>query len=821
MLLPHFVLQNTAESSRYKSSKVVIEKQFVVRDPQKHGEKLKSQFENAWTLAKTDQHAVSVQDINGVYIQFVSSNQFNLALKSLESMSRGIRLLNFTQSEDELKTQKATVFIPNNQRKYFLHKIDTYIASEDLDKIKNEALVSNIEAISQAVVESFWIGKPEDMPTNTPIWCEAWLRCNEEYADYEKVIQSFSEICGALQVVCSQHYLHFPERLIVAIHASYDNLSEFIRRFSNICEFRRGLESNQVILDSSFTDQKEWSDDLITRTTYQPDSNVSVCILDTGINSDNPLLKNIVQKCDLHTINPAWGVEDNKGHGTNMAGIVAYNDILSVLLSKEPYLIGHRIESVKIIPNHGDNPEELYGYYTDQAISLASITNPNTTRIVCLAVTAFPRLLDGRPSSWSGYVDALSYGDGDNQKLFLVSAGNVQCSELTQIGFPAANINHPIEDPAQSWNAVAVGAYTEKLSRSGLPSETRHCVDAGDISPYTSSSSLWNKNTWPSKPDIVCEGGNAIFCNDGMASEHPELSVLTASAKIRYEIFDFFCGTSPAVAQASWLAANIQKQYPDLWPETIRALLIHSANWTPAMIHRFIRTKAKSDYCSLMKFCGYGVPSLEKAVFSMENAVNIVLQDNLQPYEKLEGRNPRIKEMNFYDLPWPEEFLLSLHDIPVRVRITLSYFIEPGPGEIGWKDRYRYPSYALRFDLNNTDEDESSFRKRINVAAREEEHDQGDGSSGSDRWKIGKNNRQRGSIHSDFWEGTAAELSNCKWLAIYPVVGWWHKRDYLGKCNSTMRYAVVVSLETPDISVDLYNEIKNLIDIRTSITVTV
>lgn len=410
MLLPHFVLQGTAESIHYKSSKVVIEKQFMIRDPQKHGEELKSQFENAWTLAKSDQHAVSIQDMNGVYIQFVSSSQFNLALQSLESMSRGIRLLNFTQTEDVLKTQKATVFIPNKQREYFLNKIKSYIASEDAEKIKNEALVSNIDAISQAIVESFWIGKSEDMPIDIPVWCEAWLRCNETDANYEQVFQSFKEVCNALHVVGSQHYLHFPERLIVAIHANYSQLSEFIRRFPNICEFRRGLESNLVIADSSYSDQKEWSEDLTSRTAYQTDSNVSVCILDTGINSDNPLLKNIVQKRDLHTINSAWGTEDNIGHGTNMAGVVAYNDIMSLLISKEPYFLGHRIESVKILPDHEVNPEELYGYYTDQAISLASITNPDATRIICLAVTAAPGLLDGRPSSWSGYVDSFSYG---------------------------------------------------------------------------------------------------------------------------------------------------------------------------------------------------------------------------------------------------------------------------------------------------------------------------------------------------------------------------------------------------------------------------
>ena len=72
-----------------------------------------------------------------------------------------------------------------------------------------------------------------------------------------------------------------------------------------------------------------------------------------------------------------------------------------------------------------------------------------------------------------------------------------------------------------------------------------------------------------------------------------------------------------------------------------------------------------------------------------------------------------------------------------KLRVTLSYFIEPGPGEVGWKDRYRYASYALRFDLNNTGENEASFVKRLNAAAREDGEGV-DGESGSQRWLIGK-----------------------------------------------------------------------------------
>ena len=142
------------------------------------------------------------------------------------------------------------------------------------------------------------------------------------------------------------------------------------------------------------------------------------------------------------------------------------------------------------------------------------------------------------------------------------------------------------------------------------------------------------------------------------------------------------------------------------------------------------------------------------------------------------------------------------------MKLTLSYFIEPGPGEIGWKDKYRYPSCGLRFNVINSNETEEDFKKRISTKMRGEDiNDSGDGTSGSDRWYLGANNRDVGSIHSAFCELSAAELSDCNLIAVYPVVGWWRERAYLKRYDKSIRYALVVSLSTPRTDVDLYTPI--------------
>lgn len=163
--------------------------------------------------------------------------------------------------------------------------------------------------------------------------------------------------------------------------------------------------------------------------------------------------------------------------------------------------------------------------------------------------------------------------------------------------------------------------------------------------------------------------------------------------------------------------------------------------------------------------------------------------------------------MHLHQIPWPTELLRSLGEAEVEMQVTLSYFIEPGPGEKGWNNRYRYPSCGLRFDVINTDESVEDFKKRINVKMREDSDDHGGGTSGSNRWYLGSENRDVGSVHSDFIKTSAVELCNANYLAVYPVVGWWRERSYLGKCNETVRYSLVVSISTPNAEIDLYTPI--------------
>jgi hypothetical protein len=183
----------------------------------------------------------------------------------------------------------------------------------------------------------------------------------------------------------------------------------------------------------------------------------------------------------------------------------------------------------------------------------------------------------------------------------------------------------------------------------------------------------------------------------------------------------------------------------------------------------------------------------------------------MHPFIREGSNSPKLREMNLHQLPWPLDELEELGETEVEMRVTLSYFIEPNPSARGVKSRYRYESHGLRFDVKRPHESDDDFRTRINAAARDEE-EQSSISSGDDpNWVVGTRNRHRGSIHSDIWIGPAADLASRGMIAVFPVSGWWKSRPKLERYNQKTRYSLIVSIRAPEVDVELYSAVENLV----------
>lgn len=425
----------------------------------------------------------------------------------------------------------------------------------------------------------------------------------------------------------------------------------------------------------------------------------------------------------------------------------------------------------------------------------------------------------GRPSAWSAALDQLASDapqQGENPRLFVIAAGNIDDPNAWK-EYPSSNSTDSIHDPGQAWNALTVGAYTERIRITEPDAEDYQPVaPCGGLSPFSTTSQTWEPH-WPLKPDVVFEGGN-VAEDRISASSMASLSLLTAHHKPAERLFTTTNATSAATALASRMAAQIQAEYPELWPESIRALIVHSAEWTDAMRAAFLprRNPAKRDYANLVRHCGFGVPNLDRALWSASDSLTMILEERLRPFQREGTAPPKYRDMQVHRLPWPLDELEALGDAPVEMRVTLSYFIEPNPSTRGVRSRYRYESHGLRFDVKRPEEDEPQFTARINAAARVDDEEYLPG--GNDpHWALGPYHRHKGSLHSDIWRSTAAALASRGLLAVYPTAGWWKTRPRLGCYDRSVRYSLVVSIRTPPTDIDLYAAVANRIEAEVAV----
>ena len=836
----HIFIQGIVKSEKYKvRGTPITPKPLPVRDRFSHSQRLLNQFAGIWQQKEQLQQRRSAEQIatrEGTYIQFTSAADHDLITKSLESMrgkksEKWIRLLNIKSelSEENQVVTKALVYVPNGKEGHFIKKIQDYQTQNfgNSENPLNADLVNSIEDVSIALLEGLWTDNYQLIPTDIAKWCEVWLNVNTKDNQEQEQIAQFLETLQSIGIQAKQsnnqtQVIVFPERAVLLINANREQLVELMLQSDLLAEFRAGQEPAGFWINESSVEQQTWVDDLLQRVQIV-ESNIKVCLLDSGVNNGHQLLRPIIDDSNTLTVDKAWGTDDHEpgaGHGTLMAGIAGYGQMEQLLVSANAVPLTHKLCSVKILPrpNQAQTPRELWGDVTAQGIARAEIRNPEMVLIYCMSVTSTEEVNMGRPSSWSGAVDNLSFGEGENQRLIIVSAGNIWDEELWR-NYPNSNLVSSVQNPAQAWNSLVAGAYTEKIQVND-PNFQNHTpvANEGQLSPFSSTSLVWEQSKWPIKPDVVFEGGNLLRAPDSRVTPHEDLELLSTSRSFNTKPFDSINATSAAAAQASWFAAKIAYEYPSAWAETIRGLIVHSANWNAAMLAQSqVQRGNRASFRNLLRTFGFGVPDLDRALYSRESALTYIAQETIQPFNFKEGiSTPETNEIHFFNLPWASDLLLQMAETPVKLKITLSYFIEPGAGEIGWKDKYRYQSHGLRFDVNNVNESEEIFRKRINIAAREEDENF-NGNSGAERWKVGKDNRSNGSIHSDYMEMTAAELSECNHIAVFPVIGWWRERKHLGKVENQTRYSLIISLETPAQDVELYTTIKSMIEVPVEI----
>lgn len=806
---PHLFPENTRTVEGFTAKSIPVPKDAVAaKDREQHAAALRAQLaqvEIALRSQVAEQRQAGLQSAIGIQVEFRSEPDVTMAAESLARDSRGIELLNLRQPGTQVL---ATVFVPDGKLTHFEKLITEYVGykvDRNGDAIDHRTLIDAIRSLHIATFESLWTDSAGALPgtADQAIWWEAWLPVG---ADPDRTLADFRKVADRAGMRHSERVLRFPERMVVQLHGSQAQLIRSTLLLHRIAELRRAKTTAEFFAAMPADEQEEWEGHLLARLAPVPAGDAYVTLLDTGVNHGHPLLAPFVADADRHTIEPGWGPDDENGHGSELAGLALMGNLTPALEEDALLQVHHRLESVKVLRRGGDNEGESFGAITAEAVGRVEITAAERRRVFAMAVSSTDGRDQGRPSAWSAQVDRLASdfdGDGATPRLFVLCAGNTDNEAFAD--YPDGLSTSSIHDPGQAWNALTVGAYSDMTTPSASAPAYRPLAAAGALSPYTTTSMTW-QNGWPFKPDIVMEGGNVAIDPTGFTSRFDSLSLLTTSHRPSEGRFATTWATSAATGLAAGMCARIAAAYPQFWPETIRGLMVHSARWTQAMEKAYLPDGRRNmnTQRNLLRHCGYGVPSLERALYSAGNSLTMVVQNTLQPYKKDKGAPVKTSDMHLHALPWPNELLEDMGEMQVRLRITLSYFIEPNPGERGGIDKYAYQSHALRFAVRRPLESEAAFRRRINAQAEAEENGSPDGAPADAGWMLGERLRARGSLLSDTWTGTAAELANRGQLAIFPAMGWWRKRASHGRFNRLARYSLLVSIEAPEAEQDLY-----------------
>lgn len=412
-----------------------------------------------------------------------------------------------------------------------------------------------------------------------------------------------------------------------------------------------------------------------------PEDGPRVCILDSGIVSNHPLLATNVggEEAVLTATNdPA----DAHGHGTHVGGLAVFGDIRACY-SNGTFSSPVRLFSARVLNDQNRfDDDRLIHTQMEAAINLFR-REPYHCRVFNLSLGSPDVVLNGtnrRQTLWAEALDTLAR---KHKVLLVVSAGN-NGNVYANTPADAERIlqNYPqylfdgeagLSDPATAAIALTVGS----LSQFAAPA-IRAGVDEGDFvravartdepSPFTRTGLGINGAI---KPDLVHYGGNLLFEGFGnhvrrIRTENPDAGagVMSFSHQPLTRLFSFRVGTSQAAPPVARIGALIWNQLQptvegDLDPNLVRAVLANSASVPEAASNRI--TPINGDD-AILRVCGYGLPDAELALESGDRRVTLIAQGTIT-----------LDTLILYEIPIPD----ALRNALGKKRIIASLAFDP------------------------------------------------------------------------------------------------------------------------------------------------
>lgn len=454
------------------------------------------------------------------------------------------------------------------------------------------------------------------------------------------------------------------------------------------------------------------------------------CVVDSGLVAGHPLLSGLV--VDEHDFDSGENtVVDLHGHGTHVAGIVAYGDIPECLRNRR-WSPKVRLLSAKVlrrVAQQGFNdPQFIRAAFSDEKRVETQLREAITfyareygCRVFNLSLGHQDRAFTaGRQLPWGYVLDELA---SQLDVVLVVSAGNA-----TNINVPAVSTSsdfqsavlkntlsdaNPIIDPAYSAMALTVGSVARtEVSSSALRNPTRRALlvasPANTPSPFTRVGLIAENGSGLQraiKPELVGFGGNWTLNTLGTGWNPNDPSLGEPSLRFDFpgtRLLSSMSGTSQAAPfvthVASLVEASGRRNNATYSADLIRALTVHSARIEKSTVDWMAKGFSESDgEHRRLRAIGYGKPDPERACFSSDNRVVLTTEDTV-----FEGN------YHLYQLELPDNFLSNPGRR--RIRVTLAF----SPPVRGTRKEYLQHTMWFRLYKNTT---EQHIRKSMTPVA--------------------------------------------------------------------------------------------------------
>ena len=429
------------------------------------------------------------------------------------------------------------------------------------------------------------------------------------------------------------------------------------------------------------------------------------CVVDSGVFSGNPLLSRLIISEEDFDLTEET-TSDLNGHGTAVAGIVAYGDFIDFDKTNKVFKPLVRICNGKVMHNvktdRGDETAFSDAKRPEQIVSEAiqHFHREHNCRIFNLSLGNLDRLYNGgRQMAWASMLDELAR---TLDIVIVVSAGNVSFPNvptfidrddlMNQTRDQLLNDEHRLIDPATTALGVTVGSitrYGEPDNPTGLTSIPLSAGKEGYPSVFTRTGEGVNGAI---KPDFVDYGGNFAIrqftSSDTRWGANRALNEPTLNNS-NDRVFKGWHGTSFAAPHVTHIAARLHRAlHYQLGEEPsanlIRSLLASSAkyiekDWLEAASPVGFDGKMRQTQEWRLRLSGYGKVD-DTTLFTDRNHVTLFTEESLD-----------LRQIHLYKIPVPTEFL----KLNVAKRIAIGFAYNP-PTRLSRKD---YIANSLWFEV--------------------------------------------------------------------------------------------------------------------------